>query len=271
MTFLSVLFQYLCKAPHFLLLLAKDLVQYIRHKRWEWFEGWGLHLYVGAFGAGKTCSMVNDAYHLAKRYPQLTIITNFKLMHFPAHTIILPLQKPQDIINAPPNSLVLIDEIGTIFNSRDFAASKESVPKILFQHLCQCRKRRMMIYATTQRWNFLDKQLRDIAASVRVTRSHFAHPWTRICTVYRYDAVDYDKSYTNPLVPLSALRGDVYVQTDACRGRYDTAELVKSMLHDEYIPDAQILENRGEAPAVVAALPDKRAGRKVARTARKTK
>ncbi len=270
MILLSVLFQYLCKLPHLALLLTKDFVAYIRHKKWMWFEGWGLHLYVGPFGSGKTCSMVHDAYRLAKQYPQLTIVTNFKLMGFPKHTTILPLRKPKDIMEAPENTLVLIDEIGTIFNSRDFAASKESVPKILFQHLCQCRKRRMMIYATTQRWNFLDKQLRDIAASVRVTRSHFAHPFTRICTVYKYDAVDYDKSFANPLVPLSALRADVYVQTDACRTRYDTAELVENMLQDEYIPDSQILENRGEAAAaIVATLPDKKTNRKMQRTVRK--
>jgi hypothetical protein len=179
------------------------------------------------------------------------------------------LTKPKDILEAPENTLVLIDEIGTIFNSRDFAASKESVPKILFQHLCQCRKRRMMIYATTQRWNFLDKQLRDIAATVRVTRSHLGHPFTRICTVYRYDAMDYDKAFANPMMPLNAINASVYVQTDACRQRYDTAQLVENMLHDDYISDAQILENRGEAPTIMASAPDKKVSRTMKRTHKK--
>lgn len=151
---------YLVRLPKFLFLLVKDLIPYIKNRSWLNFDGWGLHLYVGKFGAGKTCTMVHDAYLLAKRYPKLTIVTNLQLSGFPSHTQILPLRSPQDILNAPVNTLVLIDEIGTIFNSRDFAASKQSVPKILFQHLCQCRKRHMQIYATTQRWNFLDKQLR---------------------------------------------------------------------------------------------------------------
>ena len=212
--------------------------------------------------------MVQDAYQLAKQYKQLTIITNFQLNNFPKYTKILPLTSPKDILSAPQNTLVLIDEIGTIFNSRDFAASKESVPKILFQHLCQCRKRRMMIYATTQRWNFLDKQLRDIAATVRVTRSHLAHPFTRICTVYRYDALDYDKAFSNPMMPLTAMRGDVYVQTDACRKRYDTSQLVDNMLRDEYIDDEKILENRGELPSIMTP-PDKKATRTMKRTYKK--
>lgn len=243
---ISVIFQYICKAPHFFALLFLDLVKYIKNKRWLLFEGWGLHIYVGAFGAGKTCSMVQRAYSLCRKYPQLVVITNLSLAHFPEHTKILPLLSPQDILNAPENTLVLIDEIGTIFNSRDFASSKQSVPKILFQHICQCRKRRLMILATTQRWNFLDKQLRDIAATVKVTRSHFSHPWTRICTVWTYDAVEYDLAFTNPMYPLHPCYGDVYVQTDKCRERYDTSQLIDTILSSNYISDDEILKNRGD-------------------------
>lgn len=260
---ISVILQYLRKLPHFFLLLFLDFIQYIKKKRWTWFEGWGLHLYVGAFGAGKTCSMVEDAYYLAKKYPQLTIVTNLQLFNFPKQINILPLRSPQDILNAPENTLVLIDEIGTIFNSRDFASSKQSVPKILFQHICQCRKRRLMIYATTQRWNFLDKQLRDITATVRVTRSHFPHPWTRICTVWTFDAPEYDLAFANPMYPLRALNGRVYVQTDACRNRYDTAQLIDNMLQADYISDEEIAANRADVVPVVGTAPDKKGERRV--------
>lgn len=270
MVTIGVLLKYLVRLPLILRLLIVDFYFYLRLKRWRLFEGWGLHMYVGAFGAGKTCSMVNDAYGLAKKYPQLHILTNLQLMNFPAGTVILPLRTPQDILNAPEETLVLLDEIGTIFNSRDFASSKESVPKILFQHLCQCRKRRMMIYATTQRWNFLDKQLRDITATVRVTRSHFAHPFTRACTVYHYDALDYDRAFTNPMLRLSAYDADVYVQTDAVRSRYDTVELIDNMLKADYIPDAEIMANRGESDSVLA-VSDKSAMRRMVKTNKKTK
>lgn len=244
---LLVFFGYLINLPHFLFLVIKDYIKYIRNKEWLLFEGWGLHLYVGRFGAGKTASMVERAYRLANRYPQLTIMTNIKLIGFPAHTALVPLNCADDILNAPQNTLVLIDEIGTIFNSRDFTASKnkESVPKILFQHICQCRKRRLMILATTQCWNFLDKQLRDIAATVNVTRSNCSHPFTRISAVYTYDAKEYDKAYTNPMYPLPLQFGYVYVQTNKLRNLYDTSELVQTMLKAEYLPDSEILANRG--------------------------
>lgn len=251
---ISLFFQCLCKLPHTVCIWCKDLYYYILEKRWKLFEGWGLHVYVGRFGSGKTCTMVHDAYLLAKRYPQLTILTNFQLMNFPKGTQIIPLRSPQDILNAPNNTLVLIDEIGTIFNSRDFASSKESVPKILFQHLCQCRKRRLMIYSTSQRWNFVDKQLRDIVATVRVCHVHMNHPFSRLGTVHVYDSVDYDKAFTNPLVPLPAMRAYAYVQTDKVRNLYDTSELIENMLTTEYVSDAEIMQNRGELGSNITEL-----------------
>lgn len=246
---LSIIFGFLWKLPQAIFYWLKDIVLSIIEKWYLNFERWGLHLFVGKFGAGKTCTMVYYAYNLAKKYRCLTILTNLKLKRFPKHTQILPLNTPQDILNAPDNTLVLIDEIGTIFNSRDFSSGKNSIPKFLFQHLCQCRKRHMMIYATTQRWNFLDKQLRDICDTVYVTYSFFAHPFTRMCIVRRYDALEYDNAFTNPLLPLTLMSGDVYVQTDKLRKLYSTDELIQSMLDkksDEYLTDDEVLANRGE-------------------------
>lgn len=231
--------------PFFIYFVSKDLILFVLKRQWKIFNGWGLHVYVGRFGAGKTCSMVRDAYRLAKKYKQLTILTNLKLMNFPKWTKIVPLHTAQDIINAPENTLVLIDEIGTIFNSRDFAKGKESVPKILFQHICQCRKRHLMIYATSQRWNFVDKQLRDIVATVRKTSCAFPHPFSRMATVLTYDAVDYDRAFTNPMLPLPLMGAKAYIQTDRLRNRYDTSELVETMLTAEYVSDEEILRNQG--------------------------
>lgn len=44
---------YLVRLPKFLFLLVKDLIPYIKNRAWLNFDGWGLHLYVGKFGAGK--------------------------------------------------------------------------------------------------------------------------------------------------------------------------------------------------------------------------
>lgn len=243
--FITLKIKQLLHLPHFLLWHIYDRILYIKNKGKAEFYGWGLHVFVGAFGEGKTSTMIYKALKLCKAYPQLTILTNLKLIGFPEHTKILKLKTPKDILNAPENTLVLIDEIGTIFNSRDFAKSKESVPKILFQHLCQCRKRKMMIYGTCQRWLFLDKQLRDITATVTRCRSWMSHPFSRMISCVTYDAFDYDCACQNPAVVISALSNFVYIQTNKLRKSYDTEELITNMLNDKYISDKEILENRG--------------------------
>ena len=152
--------------PSFVVYHVFDKIMYWVYLKLLLFPGWGIHLYTGKFGQGKTSLMTIIAYRLCKKYPQLHVVTNVKLLNFPKHTKILPLKTAEDILNAPVNSIILIDEIGTLFNSRDFSTGKNSFPKPVFQHLCQCRKRHLMILATVQRFNLLDKQIRDITATV---------------------------------------------------------------------------------------------------------
>lgn len=256
--FLKLLIIKIFIAPKLFFNFGKDLFNYIFYRYRLEFDGWGLHLYVGKFGCGKTSSMVYDAYLLCLKYPQLKILTNLKLNNFPTYTVILSLRSGQDILSAPKNTLVLIDEIGTIFNSRDFSKSKDSVPKILFQHICQCRKRKLMIYSTTQRWNFLDKQLRDICATVRECSLSVSYRFNRFATIKHYDSVEYDLAFSNPLIPLSCYFGTHYVQTDFIRNLYDTDELIASMLSMDYLSDEEILVNQGYAVNVPVADKDSR-------------
>ena len=79
MELLKYYIRFLLKLPKFLLYFIYDLILYIKNKGWKEFYGWGLHVYVGKFGASKTISMVEAAYRLACRYPQLHIMTNLKL------------------------------------------------------------------------------------------------------------------------------------------------------------------------------------------------
>ncbi|NLJ82543.1 MAG: hypothetical protein GX330_05400, partial [Bacteroidales bacterium] len=107
------------------------------------------------------------------------------------------------------------------------------------------------------------KQLRDITAYVHVCRSHFSHPFTRISTVYKYDAPEYDLAYSNPLYPIAPEGYFVYIQTNKVRGLYDTEELIDNLLDKEYISDDEILSNQGYV--VNGVYGDK----KVVKTARK--
>lgn len=264
---LRLIFGYFVRLPSFVMYYGYDKAASLYFNWSGVFNGWGIHLFVGKFGAGKTSYMMYKAYKLCKRYPQLTILTNIKVGNFPKYTRILKLNTAQDILNAPKNTLVLIDEIGTIFNSRDFSGGKAAVPKPLFQHLCQCRKRRMMIYATVQRFNLLDKQIRDITADVTVCRTHFSHPFCRIQSGTTYDIEEYEQYTLNRTYKPTADYMAVALQRNQYRQLYDTSELVDNMLGKEYLTDEEILANRGEMIEGAAPL-DKKQRRQIKRRAK---
>lgn len=244
--YIQLAVKWLLKFVVFIGYFLYDLFKYVKNKEYKNFNYYGLHLYTGAFGASKTSAMVRQAYLLAKRYEQLTIVTNVQLSNFPEHTKIIKLRSPADIVNAPENTLVLIDEIGTIFNSRDFSKNKGSVPKSLYQHLCQNRHRAMMILATCQHYDQLDRQLRQITATVTECSIFPCYPFSRISTLLKYDGREYDRWYGYVSVPKPLpISSDIYIQTDKIRSLYDTKELVTSMLSAEYISDAEILQNQG--------------------------
>ena len=245
---LSVFFNALRCAPRFWYYFFKDLKKYIVDKKWRDFNYWGLHLFLGRFGGGKTISMVRRAYWACKTHKGVTVLTNLTLDGFPEDTNIIKLKHIDQVLDLPDKSIVLIDEIGSIFNNRDYTGKgKRPVPKLVFQHLVQMRHRRIMVLGTVQRWNLLDKQLRDITDSVTECHSWFSDPFSRYTTCAEYDAQQYDKWYNNPLLPIRRIGYYGYVQTDELRSKYDTIEMVEGMLDGEYDSDAEILANRAGA------------------------
>ena len=245
MYLIALLFKNLFVLPLFLYYQIYDHLIYWYFRKFKLFDGWGIHLFTGKFGQGKTMLQTIKAYKIAKKYPQVTIITNYELKNFPKHTKILPLNTAQDILNAPKNSLILIDEIGTLFNSRDFTSGKNSVPKPLFQHLCQVRKRRLMIYATVQRFNLLDKQIRDITATVTDCSCSGKHPFSRKITALTYDIDEYEAHQVNRLYQMRPISTYVVIQKDFYRELYDTSTLIKGLLNKEYLSYEEILRNQG--------------------------
>lgn len=246
---IKLFFKRLKCLPLFLLLVTIDFILWLKKRGWTIFEGWGIHIYIGAFGQGKTCSMVRDAYNICCRYPGMNVITNLELKGFPEGTKISELKGARSIIEAPDNTIVVLDELGTIWNSRDFAEGKTKdgkgggISKSTFQNIAQCRHRHVMILGTAQHWKFMDILLRRITDEVIVCSSSFAHPFSRMITNRVFDAKEYELFAENPMLPLLPVDVDCFVQTDKLRGLYDTRQMVDTILTDDYIPDNEIISN----------------------------
>ena len=111
--------------------------------------------YLGRRGAGKTLSMVKDAYIEYKKGK--TIISNIKGIPFTSYMSnenILLLDKNSKLFNA----VILIDEAQIFFDSRR-SMKKENINFSNFVQ--QIRKRNIDLYLTTQFANAIEKRLRD--------------------------------------------------------------------------------------------------------------
>lgn len=234
------LFDYLPKIPSFLYWKVIDLYRWIKYKQWEDFNGFGLHIYVGLFGMGKTIAMVNSAYNLARRYKKMKILTNIELSNFPPHTEITKLENYMQIVNCGPDTLILIDEISSLFQSRNWA----NFPMPLLSQLLQVRKSKKMIYATAQRFGHVDKLMRDVTYSVRDCNNF----WKRFQFIKTYYAWEYEEQ--NIMMPAVPIAYSSFIATDACRQRYDTMELIDNLKKSDFLSNIEILEKQGSTGTV---------------------
>ena len=247
LVFLFVLKNYvkiLFRLPKLIVFKIYDIYDYFKYKRWNEFQGYGLHLYCGLFGTGKTLSLVRKARQIANRYDYVQIYSNIQLFDFPNPSRIHKLENYQQIISAPPNSVFVIDEISTLFNSRKWA----DFPFILLSQLLQVRKNRKMILATAQRFNHVDKLIRDVTTTVTVCSCYFK----RLCINRVFDAYDYENS---TLYLPKVLDFVVYVASNKLRNSYDTYEIISNDVKSQFLSNKEVLELRGDSP-IISVSPD---------------
>jgi len=140
--------------------LPKDIFRYIKYKKSNECKNFGyIKIFNGYFGSGKSLSAVDEVIEIYREYngltvwsddlqafveQKITIISNLELKGVPY----IPFTSEQQFIDyeTMPGEVVLfmIDEIGTVWNNRNF---KNFNPDV-FNNIVQSRKRRMAIYGT---------------------------------------------------------------------------------------------------------------------------
>lgn len=127
------------------------------------FSLYGLKVYFGSMGAGKTLSLVREVYDLVQDYPDVAIVSNLKLNFkakymyyfdsmndfFQAYVSCIKNDKPMGII-------VVIDEI-QLFIEKLIQTKNLKLLTIL----SQCRKLHTYVVGTSQLYNKVDKDIRD--------------------------------------------------------------------------------------------------------------
>lgn len=240
-----------------------DLLKYFRWKRYNKVDMGKLVAITGYFGAGKTLTGV----HLAKRFAQKWHGTRYfdGKQWVTQHVIILSnvtmqlekgffiyMEGLSDIVSLAEYYLkydkenatrtlifVLGDEFGSNMNSRNF---KSNIDMDFLSTMLCCRHYSMSIYYIAQKFNLVDKLLRDVTQDV-----YYVHKLWRLCYYDILDATELENAINPDVIKVRGRRG--YFATNRLFKSYDTIAMADKMSHDckegNRLSAAEIMENRG--------------------------
>ena len=217
---------------------VRDIYDYFRFKKWENFSEYGIDMFVGMFGHGKTLSMVHRARKLYALYgDNITFISNFHLETVPY----IPLINFNQLVElgADENSnksgyVVLIDEISSVLSHRNYS----SFPLELIGLLCQQRKRHVYIMCTAQRFFMVDKIWRSITTHVIDCNKlwRFQH-----CTVF--DGWEYENAMNSQLI--QRLNHNWYFIKQGDFDCYDTSQMITKESVNDFISNEESIVRKG--------------------------
>lgn len=261
-----------------------DLILFIGHKRYNECHEYGRLISICAdgskvFGSGKTLTGVHAIREIYKRYNGLTVwnptekrfvkqhihvISNVELTDIP-YTLFENERQLLDIDTPEMDvTLFFLDEASTIWNSRNY---KDNISHELLTNLLQCRKHKMALITTSQRFIFQDKLIREITSEVWQCRKMW-----RIQQLKMFDAFAMENC-TNPVL-LKPLSTSFWFIKDDDFKAYDTNAVVERLKKKNeeggFISNSEILEsqgNRENSPELLNGL--SRKGRKRLRSTRR--
>lgn len=189
----------------------------------RFFREYGLTMYCGRQGAGKTVSMVEYLEQMRVKYPGCKIYTNLKYEHETE-----PLNGWEMLLNTrdPAGVIFAIDEVHAEFSSN---AWKDFPPELL-REISQQRKQRVKIIASAQAYKDVVIQLRRQCFDVVECRT-LGERWTfQRC----FDAEDYNSYVDSNATADRKFKFKrkwrrSFVQSDHLRELYDTYAKVDAM------------------------------------------
>lgn len=206
----------------------KDLITYLIEKKWEYWQGFGIRMYCGYFGSGKSMlasKFIVDNYN---RY-HVNVISNI-----PLNIPYTPLVNKSQIENCENDTIIFIDECNTLFNARNW----KDFPVELIYQLCQNRKKKIMLIMTAPRFHLVDKSIRDVTQHVYECHKTF---W-RVHSVDIYDGWERENAINLDLVKPIASYG-VFAR-DSYYKNYDSFAIIDNVKKEEFLSNQEIVQNR---------------------------
>lgn len=193
------------------------------------FKPYGLTVYSGRQGSGKTMGIVEASARAREMYPDALIVSNFDCRY--AHQTMRSLNDLLTVRNGEDGVIFLIDELQNEFSS---SLSKD-FPESLLSVITMQRKQRIAIWCTSQVFTRLAKPLREQSYEVCLCRTYLG----RLTRIWCYDAIDYIDYFMSTSddrrrkCPKKWKHW--FVQTDELRSAYDTYSVIERLSRKGFV------------------------------------
>lgn len=193
------------------------------------FDLYGLTIFCGRQGGGKTMSMVEYLNRMKDKFPECKIVTNFNYNR--QDLPFVDWRQFTEVRNGLDGVIFAIDEIQNEYNSNTW----QDFPEEILSVVTQQRKQRVKIVATSQVFTRVVKQLREQCYEVVECKTILGR-WTRQKC---FDADDYNAIVDN-LTPERKFKTRKkwkysFIQSNNIRALFDSYAVVDSIKNKEYI------------------------------------
>lgn len=193
------------------------------------FDEFGIVIFYGPQGCGKTMSVTHYAKQIKKKYPSAIIGSNydfvdenFKIIDWQS------LVNTKNIDNETCQTLPIIfcfDEVNQWAYSRDWV----SMPKNVLGELAFQRKNKRVILGTAQSIGQIDKEIRRQVSSGEYRRPFVIFDF--IVIVFRFKCVNDDGEFNKKRF----MGFYIYFQDEEMRNSYDTNKVIEKLASKKYV------------------------------------
>lgn len=238
-----------------------DFYEYIKYKKYNNCKTGDLDIYCGYFGAGKTLSLVHKVVGIYKQYDgvpvwdwergkfvtqRILILSNVDLavpfVHLESLSQVVAASSANKEYDSMHDTLtctvVCMDELSVQMNSRSF---KNNIDAYFLNTLLCCRHYHISFYGSAQRFQHIDKLMRDVTRNVIQCKK----VW-RFQLLSVYDGWEMENA-TSPEM-IKALARSCWFVKNSDYNAYDTLAVVdnleKKYKEGDILTQAEILANQ---------------------------
>lgn len=180
------------------------------------FQEYGLIIFTGYQGSGKTSSMVKYILDLKEKYVDAKITTNFGLSC--ENMILDDWRKLTDFVNGKQGVICALDELQNWFNSKN----SKNFPAEMLSVVTQNRKNRRVLLGTAQNFYMISKDIRSQTREIRKCMTLFGC----ITIVHRVQPII---NGDGDIEKLRHIGFYWFVHDERLRSSYDTYKVIENL------------------------------------------